>query len=688
MLLLPLLAVLTLRAAAAQTPTLIDPPLAADSVTYLDGTWTATGAAGASGTATGHCTYAPNTDWRPPNGGGSGRPVRAASPEACCQACIAASGCVVAALARTDCWLKTAEDAAGGSVTKPNVTSCNVTRSTPGQSRTKYVIAGMVPGDIITDLQNSGLVGDPYHEINFRNVTLWHNLSWTYSTTFNVTADQLAGGEHVLVFDGVKMGASVKLNGHAIGTITDQFLRYRFPVTSAMLTAGGINTLNVSFGDRSIQTDGRWMPCSRGWDWAPVSRTGTFSYGIWKSVYIAQVSTAALVHVVPQIKYKGEYPVAPLTDSTHGGFDVSVRVHIWAPKATTGTLSITTSWSTTPVTAKVSIAAGNSSTIIKLPSATAINLWWPAGHGAQPLYNLSVAFIPAGSFEDEIAAAVSVSTQRRVGFRVFALVTGNDTDADWVAANKDGDGSAAHGMYWRINGAAILVKGSSMVPMEELEGRMSADAHHQLVVSAAVGQLNTLRVWGGGMFLPRAFYDAADELGILLYHDMMYAQGASPRNTSTQDAEIRHQIRRLSAHPSIVIWDGCNECGGGGLISSFVLPIVAEEDPSRAIMPSCPSYGWASGVNTLTGRPNGKPLVPVDPSCHSKQHSGCAKGIESHGPYRGGSGFSAINGNAALGIFPSQIPLSIQGKPTGLNYSNVSTQYIQRHRCQYYLRLS
>jgi hypothetical protein len=118
---------------------------------------------------------------------------------------------------------------------------------------------------------------------------------------------------------------------------------------------------------------------------------------------------------------------------------------------------------------------------------------------------------------------------------------------------------------------------------------------------------------------------------------------------------------------------------GGGLISSFVLPIVAEEDPSRAIMPSCPSYGWASGVNTLTGRPNGKPLVPVDPSCHSKQHSGCAKGIESHGPYRGGSGFNAINGNAALGIFPSQIPLSIQGKPTGLNYSNVSTQYIQRH---------
>ena len=38
-----------------------------------------------------------------------------------------------------------------------------------------------------------------------------------------------------------------------------------------------------------------------------------------------------------------------------------------------------------------------------------------------------------------------------------------------------------------------------MIPMEELEGRMSADAHAQLVASAAAANMNTLRVWGGGM---------------------------------------------------------------------------------------------------------------------------------------------------------------------------------------------
>ena len=51
---------------------------------------------------------------------------------------------------------------------------------------------------------------------------------------------------------------------------------------------------------------------------------------------------------------------------------------------------------------------------------------------------------------------------------------------------------------------------------------MSAMAHRQLVQSAVDGGMNTLRVWGGGMFLPRAWYEACDELGILVYHDMMY----------------------------------------------------------------------------------------------------------------------------------------------------------------------
>ena len=46
-----------------------------------------------------------------------------------------------------------------------------------------------------------------------------------------------------------------------------------------------------------------------------------------------------------------------------------------------------------------------------------------------------------------------------------------------------------------------------MIPMEELEGRMNASAHRVLVQSAADAAFNTLRVWGGGMFLPDEWYE-------------------------------------------------------------------------------------------------------------------------------------------------------------------------------------
>jgi beta-mannosidase len=65
-----------------------------------------------------------------------------------------------------------------------------------------------------------------------------------------------------------------------------------------------------------------------------------------------------------------------------------------------------------------------------------------------------------------------------------------------------------------------------------------------------------------------------------------------PIATATQEAELRHQIRRLSHHPSIVLWDGCNEVvvnpgTPSYVFATFVMTVVAQEDQSRVVWCAC-----------------------------------------------------------------------------------------------------
>jgi beta-mannosidase len=226
-------------------------------------------------------------------------------------------------------------------------------------------------------------------------------------------------------------------------------------------------------------------------------------------------------------------------------------------------------------------------------------------------------------------------TDTYIGFRTSALVTINETNDTALAEANVTEGSGQHGMYFRINGAVLFARGANFIPMDQLEGRMTDQAHRIAVQSAAAANMNMLRIWGGGMVLPDAFYDACDEHGILLYHDMMFVEeaGHGPMRTETVKNEIRHLVRSLASHPSIVLWNGCNECQvvmgtPTEIYATFVMQTVAEEDDTRSIWPSSPSkHGWKSGVSTIDSRPNGKPLVTWDPDAFKAN-------LETHGPYQ------------------------------------------------------
>jgi beta-mannosidase len=71
-----------------------------------------------------------------------------------------------------------------------------------------------------------------------------------------------------------------------------------------------------------------------------------------------------------------------------------------------------------------------------------------------------------------------------------------------------------------------------------------------------------LRIWGGGIYEADALYDAADEFGLLVWQDFMFACAnypAYPLYMESVAEEAKQNIRRLRNHPSIVLWTGNNE---------------------------------------------------------------------------------------------------------------------------------
>ena len=448
-------------------------------------------------------------------------------------------------------------------------------------------INASVPGDLITDLEDAGLVGDPWFETNWRNATLWDQ-PWRFSTQFTLSeeeaalllasTDAAAAAEAMLIFEGIKMGATVTLDGKSLGTATDQWLRYTWPVK----LGAGPHELTVSF-DRSIDTHGRYMGCSGGWDWAPMSttvtpeRSPTFSYGIWKSVYLVFVSSTSIAHVAPRVFTESGF------STTDFHFTVETAVHFDTPgdTAVKGTLKVEGEWGAT-TSETVTLQPGPSTAVLNVSATSAqVKLWWPVRMGEQNLYNISVQFAPEGGegSSSSSSAPPPISASRRIGFRDFKVITAAPGD------DEEANGSGNYTMRYQVNGQAVFSRGANVVPMEELEGRASALALRTMLESAAEGGMNTLRIWGGGLFFYGAFYEAADELGLMILHDLMFIeQGHGPccpfygahsgwsnaghaynvscecvgEAAATQHAELQHQMRRLAPHPSIVIWDACN----------------------------------------------------------------------------------------------------------------------------------
>ncbi|GAA0404949.1 glycoside hydrolase family 2 protein [Microbispora corallina] len=451
--------------------------------------------------------------------------------------------------------------------------------SSTGQLRP--VVAGVpaaVPGCVHTDLLAAGLIEDPYVDDNETRLTWIGRTAWSYETVFtwDGTDDERAD----LVCEGLDTAATVTLNGVELGRTANMHRSYRFSVRH--LLREGDNTLKVLFeppyeyaearraalGDRPGAYEQpfpfiRKMACNFGWDWGPTLVTS----GIWRPIGIRTWSGARLAEVRPLVTL----------EESDGAVNGRVEVHVTADRAAEGPLTLTAS--VAGVTETVRLDAGRRTGVVAL-TVPAPELWWPRGHGGQPLYDLTVRL-----GDDEWTG--------RIGFRSIEL---DRTDGAFTLV---------------VNGRPVFVRGFNWIPEDTFPSRLTRERVAERFAQAAGAGANLLRVWGGGLYESEDFYDLADETGLLVWQDFPFACAAYPEEEPFRgevEAEAREHVARLARHPSLALWCGNNEniwgladwdwrddlhgrTWGGGFYYDLLPRIVAELDPTRPYWPGTPYSG-------------------------------------------------------------------------------------------------
>ncbi|MER7170627.1 glycoside hydrolase family 2 protein [Streptomyces mesophilus] len=442
-----------------------------------------------------------------------------------------------------------------------------------------------VPGCVHTDLLAADLIPDPFLGTNERDVAWVGRQPWTYRRQLTGEEANTAAHERTdLVFEGLDTAATLTLDGVELGRTRNMHRSYRFDVT------GRSGELNVTFASAYEEAESvrqltgdrpnvypepfqyiRKMAANFGWDWGPTVVTA----GIWRPVRLERWSTARLAQVRPLVT----------VDGTRGRVELLLDVERTAAGADRPLLAQAT---VAGVTARAEVVGDHATVALDVPD---VRLWWPRGHGEQPLYDVALTLLDA-----EAGEPLDV-WQRRVGFRTVEL----DRSAD----------AQGSGFTFVVNGERIFVRGVNWIPDDVLPSRITPERYRTRLEQTAAANVDLVRIWGGGIYEDEAFYDVCDELGLMVWQDFLFACAAYPEEQPLRgevEAEARENVVRLMPHASLVLWNGNNEnlwgfrdweweeplagdSWGEGYYLGLLPRVVAELDPTRAYSAGSPWSG-------------------------------------------------------------------------------------------------
>lgn len=420
-------------------------------------------------------------------------------------------------------------------------------------------IPAKVPGYVQTDLIAAKITPDPFVRLNEATIQWVGRSDWDYRGRLTATPALLARDHVDLVFDGLDTFAEVFVNGQKLLAADNAHRRWR--ADAKPLLKPGANEIRIAFksplgvlkpmvakienplpgeydstaGDepeaRQTSPYIRKPKYHYGWDWGPrilnVGPNGAVKVDAWDDVRIDTLRVQQEAVTPTEARLSADVTLIADRDET-----VQVDAIVTAPDGTT-----------VRATRTVAVTAGENRVSVPIAIANP-KLWYPAGYGAQPLYTVATETRLAGELVD--------AQHRSTGIRTVELVREKD--------------AIGRGFLFRINGIPVFAKGANLIPFDSFGPRVTDAYMAKIMGDAQRANMNMVRIWGGGMYLPDSFFDTADALGLMIWSDFMFGGAITPYDPDYRESvkiEAEEQVDRVQAHPSIVLWSGNNEVLSG-----------------------------------------------------------------------------------------------------------------------------
>lgn len=461
-----------------------------------------------------------------------------------------------------------------------------VTRDVLGWNR------AVVPGSVHNDLWAAGIIPDPYFEMNSLAIEWVPGRTWVYKKTFTIEP-RLRGMRIQLVFEGVDYAARFFLNGKELGSNTGMFLpavfeageRLNFEeenLLAVVIDPAPDEQPQIGYTSR-VYTQKTRM--NYWWDFCP----RMVHLGIWQDVYLRATGPARLDDVWVRPRLSADLKSAQIEISASAdllnGVETVYDVIVRAP----GGEALYERSDLVP--------AGGSTGLQCQFDIQQPDLWWPNGSGpagqiSRPLYEAEVGLKVDGQLSDS----------RRVTFGIRKV--------EFAANEGTQEGDLPYTLV--VNGRRQYIKGWNWVPMDVLYGVDQPEKRERLLRLAQEAGVNLLRVWGGGLIEKEKFYDACDQLGILVWQEFIQSSSGIDNVPSGDPAFIdllvrcaEQSVHSRRNHPSLAVWCGGNElhaspyelCDERTPALAALSAAVRRLDPDRRWLPSSPAGGvFAYGI--------------------------------------------------------------------------------------------